>query len=233
MERLQKVLAAKGVCSRRKAEELILQGRISVNGEVASELGTKISETDQISVDGKPLVVNENLVYVMLNKPPGVITSASDPRGRRTVLDFGTPKNIRLFPVGRLDYDSSGLIILTNDGDFAYKMTHPKHEVSKTYEAVIRNIPGEEEIKKLQEGVFVEGKKTSPATVNIIQAEPDVIIHITIHEGRNRQIRKMLENVGHPVIKLKRISVGNLSLGNLPPGKWRYLRTEELNNIYN
>ncbi|MBE7013312.1 MAG: rRNA pseudouridine synthase [Ruminococcaceae bacterium] len=230
--RLQKYLALCGVASRRAAEKLIVDGRIAVNGVVVTELGTKVSSGDKVTFDGKPVSGGESKIYIALNKPTGVLSSASDDRGRRTVVDLVSgdfPDGVRLYPVGRLDYDTEGLIFLTNDGDFTYKVTHPKHSINKTYEAVINGRLTEDEIVSLCRGVDIGDFVTSPAVADIIREEKDKsVVQITIHEGKNRQVRKMFEAVGHRVLKLKRISVGNVKLGNLKSGKWRELSEREI-----
>ncbi|MBE7043470.1 MAG: rRNA pseudouridine synthase [Ruminococcaceae bacterium] len=222
--RLQKYMAECGVASRRKCEEIINQGRVKVNGTVVTAQGVQIDpETDAIEVDGQMIAVQEQKIYIMLNKPKGVITSVSDQFGRKSVLDL-IDCPYRLFPVGRLDYDTEGLLLLTNDGEFAYRMTHPGHMVEKCYVAKVKGIPNQAALERLRFGVEIEGKKTAPAKA---EWENEAVV-LTIHEGRNRQVRKMLETVGHPVQELKRVSVGNLLLGNLPVGQWRYLNQNEL-----
>jgi len=231
--RLQKYLALCGVASRRAAEKLITDGRVSVNGNIVTELGTKVSSKDKIAFDGKPVTYNERKVYIVLNKPVGYLSSASDDRGRKTVIDLikdDFPE--RLYPVGRLDYDTEGLIFLTNDGDFTYSVTHPKHNINKTYEAVIRGRLSEDEVVSLCCGVDIDGFVTSPATVDIVdERDGKSVVRITIHEGKNRQVRKMFEAVGHRVLKLKRISVGKIKLGNLKSGEWRELTEREINSL--
>ena len=225
MIRLQKILAMAGVTSRRKAEMLIQDGRVFVNGKAAQELGIKALVTDDIYVDGKKLIF-ENKTYVMLNKPIGVISSVKDVFGRKTVLDL-VPKGVRLFPVGRLDYDTSGLILLTNDGEWANKLMHPSNKVSKTYIAKLNKRPTEDSLQKFMEGLIIERKKTAPAEIEMISNNKAKIV---LYEGRNRQVRKMFEAIGLKVLSLKRISVGALDLGNLKPGEWRHLTEEEVHN---
>ncbi len=228
--RLQKYLALCGVASRRGAEKLITDGRVSVNGAVVTELGTKVSPGDKVGVDGKIVSGGERKVYIALNKPVGYLSSAADDRGRRTVIDLvrdDFPE--RLYPVGRLDYDTEGLIFLTNDGDFTYAVTHPKHNIDKTYQAVIRGRLSENEVLALCRGVDIDGFTTSPATVDIDhERDGKSTVRITIHEGKNRQVRRMFEAVGHDVIRLKRISVGRVSLGSLKSGQWRELTEREI-----
>lgn len=227
--RLQKYLARCGIASRRHAEELIRQGRVKVNGVTVTEMGVTVSPGDLVEFDGKPVVPEEKPVYILLNKPAGYVTTVSDPQGRKTVMDLLKGVKERVYPVGRLDYDTEGLLILTNDGDFAYKSTHPRHQVNKTYIAEVEGIPSNEALRKLRDGVMLDGRLTSPADVKILkQKKRSAVLKITIHEGRNRQVRRMCEAVGHPVLFLKRISIGGLRLGNLKPGEWRYLTASEL-----
>ena len=231
--RLQKYLALCGVASRRSAENLILDGRVSVNGVTVTELGTKVTRKDKVAFDGKEVSYETQKIYIAVNKPVGYLSSVSDDRGRKTVVDL--VKNDfteRLYPVGRLDYDTEGLIFLSNDGDFTYAVTHPKHNVNKTYEAVLKGKLTEDEIFSLCKGVDIEGFVTSPALVDVIdERDGKSIVNITIHEGKNRQVRKMFEAVGHRVLKLKRISVGKVKLGNLKPGQWRHLNEREINGL--
>lgn len=231
--RLQKYLALCGVASRRAAEKLITDGRVAVNGVTITELGTKVSSKDKVTFDGKPVSDGEKKIYIALNKPVGYLSSASDDRGRQTVVDLVKGDFAeRLYPVGRLDYDTEGLIFLTNDGDFTYAVTHPKHNIDKTYEAVIRGRLTEDEIIALCRGVDIDGFVTSPALVDIIdEHDGKATVQITIHEGKNRQVRRMFESVGHRVLKLKRISVGRVKLGNLKSGQWRELTEREIKNL--
>lgn len=229
MERLHKYMAACGVASRRKCEELIRQGRVSVNGVVISEMGYMTDAAkDTILVDGKAISLPPRRVYIMLNKPDGVISSAYDPEGRRTVLDC-VPFERRLYPVGRLDYHTQGLILLTDDGDAAYHLTHPKYEIEKEYIAVVKGEVSRSEILKLQSGVVLEdGVKTAPAKAAITDmTEHTVTLSIIIHEGRNRQVRRMLEAVGKEVLMLTRVRMGELYLGNLKSGESRELNSVE------
>ncbi|MCL2577955.1 MAG: rRNA pseudouridine synthase [Defluviitaleaceae bacterium] len=226
--RLQKILANAGVASRRKAEELIVEGRVTVNGATITELGTKAKTKDEIAVDGVPIGrVPRKKTYVMLHKPEGVVTTIADEFGRPTVMDYA-PANKRLFPVGRLDYETSGLIFLTNDGDWANNLTHPKHEIKKVYIATIRGEPTESELRKFREGIKIDGRLTAPAEIDILRSKNEnTKVRITISEGRNRQVRKMCDEIGHPVISLKRIAIGDVKLGDLQPGRWRYLTEGE------
>lgn len=234
MERLQKIMAQAGVASRRKCEELILEGKVQVNGETVTELGTKADPAqDIITVSGKP-IKNEKKVYVMLNKPKGVITSASDPEGRKIVSDYLKGIKERVYPIGRLDYDTEGLLLLTNDGEFANLLSHPKYHVPKTYLATVKGVPHGTELDKLRQGIMLEDGMTSPAEVEYKDVDPDnkqSVISITIHEGRNRQVRRMFEAISHPVLRLKRISYGDLLLQNLKRGLYRHLTADEINQL--
>ena len=230
--RLQKYLALCEVASRRAAEELILDGRVSVNGAVVTELGTKVNDGDKVLFDGEPVKIKKKKVYIMLNKPIGCVTTVSDERGRSTVMDYVDDINERIYPVGRLDYNTSGLIVLTNDGDFTYALTHPKHEKEKVYEAVVSGIMMHGATEKLEKGVYIDGKKTAPARVEVKEHRRNTsIVEIAIHEGRNRQVRKMCEAVGHEVLVLKRVSIAGVELGRLPEGKWRHLTEVEINKL--
>lgn len=224
--RLQKFMAECGVASRRKCEEIILDGRVFVNGNRVTELGTKVSEEDVVEVDGKELQPITKKVYIALNKPVGYVTTVSDQFDRPTVIDLVCDEiHTRIFPVGRLDYDTEGLLLLTNDGDITYKLTHPKHTIFKTYDVVLNEVPNPREIERLKKGVVIDGRKTQPAKLNWLK---DNLIEISISEGRNRQIRKMFEAIGYTVVGLKRVSVGDISLGNIPLGRWRHLSKYEI-----
>ncbi|MFD0711115.1 pseudouridine synthase [Paenibacillus sp. GCM10027626] len=234
MERLQKILAQAGVASRRKCEELILSGQVAVNGETVTTLGVKADpEADIITVGGKP-IKSEKKLYLVMNKPKGVITSASDPHGRKIVSDYLPGIKERVYPVGRLDYDTEGLLILTNDGDFAKMLTHPSHQVPKTYLATVRGIPHGNALEKLQNGIKLKDGMTAPAEVEYQDVDPErkqATIRITIHEGRNRQVRRMFEAINHPVSRLKRIKYGELNLSNLARGKYRHLTAQEVEDL--
>ncbi|MBP1999503.1 23S rRNA pseudouridine2605 synthase [Paenibacillus shirakamiensis] len=234
MERLQKILAQAGIASRRKCEELILAGKVQLNGETVTELGTKADPAvDEITVNGKSVGVEKKL-YILFNKPKGVITSASDDKGRKIVTDYLKGVNERVFPVGRLDYDTEGLLLLTNDGDFAYLLTHPKHHVPKTYLATVKGVPHGTLLDKLKQGVMLEDGMTAPAELDYYDIEPgekQSTIRITIHEGRNRQVRRMFESINHPVTRLKRISFGELHLGNMKRGLYRHLDKQEVEEL--
>lgn len=228
--RLQKYMAYCGVASRRHCEELIRAGKVKVNGKVITEMGVLVSDKDRIEVNGIPIKKEESKIYIMLNKPTSYVTTVMDPEGRRTVLDLIEGVEERIYPVGRLDYDTSGLLILTNDGEFAYKSTHPGNEITKTYRAEVEGRPTEDSLNILRAGVEIDGRPTSPAEVEIIKEKDNsTVLEVIIHEGRNRQVRRMFEAIGHRVLKLKRTAVGNLRLGNLKIGRWRYLTPEEVN----
>lgn len=227
--RLQKYIAHCGVASRRHAEELIRAGRVRVNGKPVTEMGTMVSAKDKVEVEGRVIRKEQQNVYVMLNKPSGYVTTVSDPEGRRTVLDLIEGVEERIYPVGRLDYDTTGLLILTNDGDFAYRSTHPGQETKKTYMAEVMGMPSNEVLHTLRRGVRIDGKATAPAEVDVMEIkDKSTVLKIVIHEGRNRQVKKMCEEVGHAVLRLKRIAVGRLSLGDLKLGQWRYLTPQEV-----
>ncbi|MDO4903476.1 MAG: pseudouridine synthase [Limosilactobacillus sp.] len=235
MERLQKVMAQAGVASRRASEKLITQGRVTVNGETIRELGTKVAAKDKIEVDGVP-IHHENHVYYLLNKPRGVISSASDEKGRRTVVDIFKDDEIeeRIYPVGRLDYDTTGILLMTNDGDVANKLMHPKFEVNKTYIAKVKGLISNEELKQLRLGVVVDGHKTKPAKTRLKETDrtkKTSIVQLTIHEGHYHQVKKMFEVVGHPVVKLHRESYGFLNCQGVQPGEYRELRPEEVKRL--
>lgn len=234
MERLQKILAQAGVASRRKCEELILAGKVQVNGVTVTELGTKADPAaDSITVSGRS-IGQEQKVYILLNKPKGVITSATDPQGRKIVTDYLKGIRERVYPVGRLDYDTEGLLLLTNDGEFAHLLTHPKHHVPKTYLATVKGVPHGTELDKLKKGIMLDDGMTAPAEVEYQDIAPDQkesTITITIHEGRNRQVRRMFEAIGHPVKRLKRIAFGDLYLGNMKRGIFRHLTKEEIESL--
>lgn len=230
--RLQKFLAESGIASRRKAEELILQGRVSVNGVKVTEMGFKVTEHDSVEVDGVKAGIEQHKIYIMLNKPTGYVSTVKDQFSRKTVIDLLEGVKERVYPVGRLDYDTSGLLLLTNDGDFTYMLTHPGHEIDKVYEAEIQGIPTKEEIIRFEEGLRIDNYVTSRAKFKILsKGKTSSIVEICIHEGKNRQVRKMCSAIGHPVIKLKRISVGKIELGGLAEGDWRYLSEEELKRL--
>ena len=223
-ERLQKVLARVGLGSRRVCEDLIAEERVRVNGELA-ELGRRVDpEHDLVEVDGAPIGIRPGLVHYLLNKPAGVVTTASDPQGRPTVIDL-VPTEPRVFPVGRLDLDTEGLLLLTNDGELANRIAHPSHGVEKEYLALVRGTPSRAALRRLREGVELDDGPTAPAEASLV--EP-TLVRLTIHEGRNRQVRRMLDAVGHPVERLIRTRIGPLADRRLPPGEWRSLTDDEL-----
>lgn len=234
MERLQKVLAQAGIASRRKCEEYILAGRVEVNGSVVSELGAKVDPAaDEIKVDGR-LIKGENKVYLVLHKPKGVITSVQDPKGRKVVADYLPGIKERVYPVGRLDYETEGLLILTNDGDFANLLTHPRHHVPRTYRATVKGQPHGSVLEQLAKGILLDDGMTAPAEVEYFDIKPDkkeTVITITIYEGRNRQVRRMFDAVHFPVLLLKRIQFGPLYLGNLARGQYRLLTPKEVDEL--
>ena len=228
--RLQKYLALCGVASRRTAEKMIADGRVSVNGVTVTDMGVIVGGGEKICVDGKAVRPERNKVYIMINKPVGVLSAVSDDRGRPCVVDLVTGVGERLYPVGRLDYDTSGLLLLTNDGDFTLKLTHPSFEIWKTYEAVVRGEPNEGNIKRFAEGLELDDGPTLPALLTVTgHRGNNAVVEVRIREGRNRQVRRMLEAVHHPVLKLKRTGYGALTLDeNLKPGAWRYLTDKEI-----
>jgi 23S rRNA pseudouridine2605 synthase len=233
MERLQKVIAQAGVTSRRKAESLIIEGKVKVNGKIVKELGTKVSANDKIEVNEIP-VEREQPVYFLFYKPSGVISAVSDDRNRKVVTDFFQHIEQRIFPIGRLDYDTSGIILLTNDGEFANILTHPKHEVDKEYIAKVKGIPEKEKIKQLERGINLEDGKTAPAKVKVMSVDKrkdTSIVRLIIHEGRNRQVKRMLEAIGHSVKKLKRERFAFLDLRGMNPGDFRELTPKEVNQL--
>jgi 23S rRNA pseudouridine2605 synthase len=227
-ERLQKVLARAGVASRRKCEDLIRQGRVQVNGQVVTELGTRVDpRQDQVRVDGQP-VEAEPLVYIAVHKPKGILSILDDPRGQpdlRSIVDLP----VRIFPVGRLDADSEGLLLLTNDGDLAHRLTHPRFEHSKEYHVLVYGQPGQSSLQAWRDGIMLEDGRSARAEVGVLQQEEDTTwLRVVLIEGRKRQIRRVAAVLGHPVLELIRVRLGSLRLGNLPPGQWRYLTNQEV-----
>ena len=233
--RLQKYLASCGIASRRKCEEIILQGKVKVNNQIVTELGTKIDpKKDKVEYEGKELKENTSHVYILLNKPIDYVTTVKDQFGRNSILDLIKINNRRIVPVGRLDMYTSGAILLTDDGDFVYKITHPKHEISKVYTVTIKGIPTKEEIAKLESGIDIGGFITHPAKVRIIKTDNEKNIsrlEITIHEGKNRQIRRMCDAINKKVLALHRAKIGNISVKDLKIGTWRYLTRKEVEEL--
>lgn len=230
--RLQKVLSQAGVSSRRAAEKLIADGRVSVNGKTILTMGVKVDpQKDDIRVDGRRIKAAARPRYILLYKPTGFVTTRSDPQRRRTVMDLLVGVRDYVYPVGRLDYDTEGLLLLTNDGDLAARLTHPRHGVARTYEAKVAGMPDREAIEKLRRGIPLDGHRTLPADVMLLnegRRDADGVLRLTIREGRNRQVRRMCEAVGHPVQQLKRTKFGGLGDRRLRPGDWRELKPEEI-----
>jgi 23S rRNA pseudouridine2605 synthase len=237
-QRLQKILSAAGVASRRLSEELIAQGRVQVNGKTVTELGTKADpHGDEIKVDGRRIQAARRRRYILLYKPRGYITTRSDPQGRPTVMDLLKGVHEYVYPVGRLDYDSEGLLLLTNDGELAARLTHPRHEVDKVYEARVRGVPDAHVLERLEKGVTIDGRRTAPARVRVAepqqrQSGEQTVVELTIHEGRQRQVRKMFDSVGHPVVRLRRVRIGPIDDPNIPPGHWRELTGPEIARLH-
>ena len=235
--RLQKYIAMCGTASRRGAEALISDGKVTVNGNKITEQGVKVEiGADKVTVNGKEIKPANKMYYIMVNKPSGYVSTVKDQFERPTVIDLlGNEINARVFPVGRLDYETEGLLLMTNDGDFTYKVTHPKHKINKTYIAVLKGGISIKGLAQLRKGVRLDdGFVTSPAEVEMLNADNGhTTIKITIHEGKNRQVRRMFEAVGSKVIELQRISIGNVELGNLPLGRWRYLTSHEISYLKN
>ncbi len=234
MIRLQKILSAAGVASRRTSEQLILDGRVMVNGEVVRTLGSKADPGADIRVDGRRIKLVARPRYIAMYKPKGYVTTRRDPEGRPTVIDLLGDAGY-IYPVGRLDYDSEGLLLLTTDGDLAAKLMHPRHEVEKEYEVIVAGVPDPPAIDKLRRGVYIDGRRTAPAEVHaghvVKSSRPTTQLTITLHEGRNRQIRKMCSAVGLPVRDLRRVRMGSVSLGRLRPGEWRDLTPREVETL--
>ncbi len=229
--RLNKYLAMCGVASRRKADELIQQGRVAVNGQVITQLGTKINpQKDKVTVDGKLVKPQERLVYIVLNKPKDCITTVKDEKGRRTVLDLVKVKE-RIFPVGRLDRNTTGVLLLTNDGELAYRLMHPKYKVEKAYKVAIDKPIKPEDIEKLKRGIMLDGRKTEACDVYILPNSENKELGITIHEGRYRQIRRMFERLGYKVRKLHKVSFGGITVSGMKRAEWRYLTEKEIKKL--
>jgi 23S rRNA pseudouridine2605 synthase len=229
MERLQKILSQAGIASRRASEQLMLEGRVTVNGTTILELGTKADpKRDDIRVDGRRIKIPERHLYLLLNKPRGYVTTRSDPQKRPTVIDLLVGVREYVYPIGRLDYDSEGLLILTNDGDLAARLTHPRHGVPRVYEVGVRGVPDAHDMSRLTKGVTIDGHRTQPAEV--ISVGPSRL-RITVREGRNRQVRKMCDAIGHPVTELRRVAIGPLRDAKLKVGTWRLLSAPEVERL--
>jgi len=230
--RLQKYMALCGAASRRRAEEMIAAGRVTVNGQVITEMGVQVEEGDQVRLDGALLSPEAEKRYVIYHKPAGEVTTVNDPEGRACVLDHFREYPVRLYPVGRLDYDSEGLLLLTNDGALTERLLHPSHQVDKTYLARVTGSVSLDTVRQLRQGVLLDDHKTAPAKVRIIKQETfATVVLVTIHEGRNRQVRRMFEWAGHKVLQLRRVRFGPLELGDLPRGQWRELNGEEIRKL--
>ncbi len=230
MIRLNKYLAQSGVASRREADRLIQEGRVSVNGEAVCDLGIKIDdEKDQIKVNGRKIRLARKHVYLMLHKPPGLLVTMKDPFNRPTVVDLIPEAGTRIFPVGRLDFSSEGLLLLTSDGELAHRLMHPRYQIEKVYLTAVRGIPAEKSLEKMKKGVYLDGKKTAPAKVSVLDRnDKKSLLKIAIHEGRKREVRRMCQTLGHSVVSLKRIQFGRLTLGRLKRGEYRHLSQYEI-----
>jgi len=226
MERLQKILSQAGIASRRASEQLMLDGRVTVNGEIVRELGSRADAAhDDIRVDGRRIRIAERRVYVLLNKPRGYVSTRSDPQHRPTVIDLLAGVHDYVYPVGRLDFDSEGLLLLTNDGELAARLTHPRHAVPRVYDARVLGTPDDHDLSRLRRGLVIDGARTRPAEVSVVGPGH---LRITVREGRNRQVRRMCEAIGHPVDQLKRVAIGPLRDARLKPGQWRALTEQEI-----
>jgi 23S rRNA pseudouridine2605 synthase len=239
-ERLQKIISAAGVASRRLAEELITQGRVEVNGKTVTTLGTKADLShDEIKVDGRRIREQKRKRYILLYKPRGYVTTRSDPEGRPTVMDLLKSVKEYVYPVGRLDYDTEGLLILTNDGELAAHLAHPRHEVEKVYEARVKGIPEEKDLERLALGIVIDGRRTAPAKIRIpdrpvkttASGAEHTFVEIVLHEGRQRQVRRMFDAIGHPVVRLRRVRIGPIVDEQIPIGHWRELDAQELTKL--
>ena len=231
--RLNKFLAQAGVASRREVDKMIAEGRIEVNGQVVQVLGYKIDdEKDRVDVEGRRVEKEEELVYLMINKPPGYLVTLKDNFQRPTIQQLLPSLRKRVFPVGRLDYDSSGLLLLTNDGELAYRLTHPRFKVPKAYLVKVKRDPDPSELTRLEKGIYLDGKKTAPAKIAQIRGDPKKsLLKIEIYEGRKREVKRMFQAIGHKVLQLQRINFGGLGLGNLKMGKWRFLTRKEIDSL--
>ncbi|NIM02277.1 MAG: pseudouridine synthase [Acidobacteria bacterium] len=233
MERINKVLARAGVASRRGADTLIEEGRVTVNGEIVRELGVKIDPArDAVKVDGRRIHLTADAkLYLMLHKPDGVVTTLDDPEGRTTVRDLLRGVRGRVFPVGRLDYHSEGLLFFTNDGEWANELMHPQRKVAKVYRVKVRGTPSRATLARLSAGIRLDGRRTAPARFRLSGSGTNAWLDVTLYEGRKNQVRRMLRSVGHPVSRLRRLSIGGVELGELPPGRWRPLTGAELKRL--
>lgn len=234
-ERLQKILAKSGIASRRTAEQFIRDGKIAIDGQIVTEMGYQVDpQRHQITFEGKPLPLEEKKVYILLNKPTGYVTTMSDPQGRPIVSSLLKKEvSVRVFPVGRLDLDTEGALLMTNDGDLANRVTHPRHEINKTYVAKVKGCPSRKKLEQLEKGIEIDGHKTWPAKIKILDSKPSfTAIEIIVHEGKKRQVRKMFAAIDHPVLTLKRTAYGRLKLGKLALGKYRFLSKKELKSIF-
>ena len=233
-ERLQKILAKAGIASRRKAEEMIRGGKVRVDGRIVTEMGTRVDpEIQKIECDGRPVVSQEKKIYILLHKPAGYLSTVYDPQGRPIITDLLPNIKERIYPVGRLDLTTEGALLLTNDGELAQEILHPSREVNKTYVAKVKGRPSPKKLAALSNGIDLDGRKTWPAELTVLASEQqETTIKIVIHEGRKRQVRKMFEAVGHPVLQLKRIAYGQLELGELKPGKYRFLSPGDIEMIF-
>lgn len=234
MIRINKYLSAAGVSSRREADRLIEQGRVKVNGKIVQTLGSKIDENkDRIEVDGKTVEGTQGKIYMLLNKPPEFLVTLKDPFQRPTIMDFLPKLKTRIFPVGRLDFDSEGLLLMTNDGELANRLTHPRYEIKKNYLVKIQGHPEKVQISRLERGIPLDGKKTAPAKISPVSSSPKrSLFKVELHEGRKREIRRMFEAIGYHVLLLRRIKFAGLTLDGLNPGDWRYLTKIEVQNLY-
>ena len=232
--RLNKYIASAGICSRRKADELIAAGNVKVNGAAMREMGCDVKEGDRVEVNGTPIMPEQKKIYIAVNKPYGYVTTMKDEKDRLTVADLVTDIPERLFPVGRLDYNTTGLLLMTNDGDLAYRLTHPKHEVYKTYVAVVSGVISDARLAKLRRGVDIGGFVTSRARVDVVSwTNHSTLLDVVIHEGKNRQVRRMFEAVGKHVEELTRLEFAGIGLGHLKPGQYRKLNPNEVERLKN
>ena len=231
--RLNKFLSQAGIASRREADRLIAEGKVKVNNRVVQELGYKIDDQkDSIEIDGRKVKKEQVFIYLMLNKPKGYLVTLKDAFKRPTIMNLLPNLKKRVFPVGRLDYESEGLLILTNDGELAYRLTHPRYKIKRTYLVKVMGKPDSAELSKLKKGVFLDGKKTAPAKVNLLESNPrKSLLRIEIHEGRKREIRRMFECIDHRVLKLVRVSFAGLRIGKLKSGTWRFLKQQEIKKL--